>query len=303
MLSATPKPRIALVTGATGYLGRHLVARLAAAGWTVHALTRAQPNDVQPASHWHSLDGTTERVCEILAAIQPDVVFHLAAEVRHSHDVGDITPMVTAGVLFGTQVLEAMRQAGVTRIISAGTYWQHHENRPYNPYCLYAALKQAFADVLSGYTELYGFKAVTLELADVYGPDDPRPKLINQLADALLHDRPIDLSPGGQYVDLVHVHDVCDAFIQASKLLEGRQPSTHAAFGVSSAAAITLQTLAERLSTLSGHTLHARWGARPYRPRETMQPWRPDNPLPGWSPQIPLETGLLALLKARGLNA
>ncbi len=304
MRTGRPDAPVALITGATGYLGRHLLRHLCDGGWQVHALTRSDPAaSNEQAVHWHALDGSTERVCEILTATMPDVVFHLAAEVRSSHGVADITPMVSAGVLFGTQVLEAMRQSGVTQIVNAGTYWQHHDNQPYSAYCLYAALKQAFADVLRAYADLYGFKAVTLELADIYGPDDSRPKLINQLADALVNDAQIDLSPGEQYIDLVHVDDVCSAFAAAADALCAGAPGTFQCFGVSSARAMTLRTLAERLETVSARHLRANWGARSYRPRETMQAWRPTTPLPGWSPRVSLEAGLLSLLTARGLRA
>ena len=91
MRTGRPDAPVALVTGATGYLGRHLLSYLCDAGWQVHALTRSDSvtSNERPI-HWHALDGSTERVCQILTATMPDVVFHLAAEVRSSHGVADV---------------------------------------------------------------------------------------------------------------------------------------------------------------------------------------------------------------------
>jgi len=65
--------RRALVTGASGFLGRHIAARLGAAGWTVARLGRAPAPDTLVRPAW---DGAA--FAETLAETAPDVVFHLA---------------------------------------------------------------------------------------------------------------------------------------------------------------------------------------------------------------------------------
>ena len=86
--------------------------------------------------------------------------------------------MVTANVGFGTALAEAVSQAGDCTFVNTGTVWQHYDARPYSPVSLYAAMKQAFTDVLRFYQEVAGLPVVTLELTDTYGPGDPRPKLL-----------------------------------------------------------------------------------------------------------------------------
>src|SRR5437016_3250536 len=106
---AAPEPaRRAMVTGATGYIGSHLVKRLIRDGWRVTALLRPSSDlrcfhetagELSLLTH----DGTTEQLRELLAAAAPDVVFHLAAYYRAEHQAGDVLPMLQANVVFATQ--------------------------------------------------------------------------------------------------------------------------------------------------------------------------------------------------------
>ena len=140
-----------------------------------------------------------------------------------------MAPLVDSNVLVGTQVAEAMLRAGCRGIVNTGTSWQRDARGAYDPVCLYAATKQAFEDVLTYYVSAEGFAATTLRLYDTYGPDDPRPKLVNALAGALRSGTPLSLSPGEQLLDLVHIDDVTAAFAAAGRrLLDGGAAVTSA---------------------------------------------------------------------------
>ena len=80
-----------LVTGGTGYLGRHLIA--CATGWHTHAtyLTNSPP-DYSPAT-WHQCDlRDGRRVRDLTASLQPDVIIHSACSGRSSEEIGAIVP-------------------------------------------------------------------------------------------------------------------------------------------------------------------------------------------------------------------
>lgn len=230
----------------------------------------------------HLHDGSTEGMVRCVAQARPDVVFHLASLVLAQHVTKDIDVLIQSNVLFGNQLLEAMKVNEVSCLINTGTSWQHYNNEDYNPVCLYAATKQAFEAILEYYVQACGIKAITLKLFDTYGPDDPRPKLFHLLNKAAMSGESLDMSAGEQLIDLVHIDDVIAAYLIAAQRLLAGQVTAHERYAVSSGQPLPLKELVQRYAAISKQTIHVNWGARPYRYREVMMPWSNGKNLPGW---------------------
>ncbi len=290
-----PAP-IALITGASGFVGSHLARHLQQQGWQIHLLTR--PNSVLPAllndvpCQRHAYDGSTDSVLQAVADSRPTVVFHLASLFLSQHQSRDVAPLMASNVLFGSQLLEAMQVHGVTRLMNTGTSWQHYQNADYNPVCLYAATKQAFEAVLQYYVAAHGLRAITLKLFDTYGPADPRPKLFHLLQKTAQAGQPLDMSAGEQLIDIVHIDDVCAAYQLAAQRLLNDLAQGHESYAVSSGQPLPLKDLVALYAQVTGQNVPINWGARPYRPREVMQPWHSGQPVPGWQPRIALAEGM-----------
>jgi len=298
-ISNKGKQRVALVTGATGFVGSYLARRLVREGWQVHILSRTDSRvpDAEEFEHVtnHIHDGSTEGMVRCVAQAKPDVVFHLASLFLSQHATQDIDALIQSNVLFGNQLLEAMKVNEVSCLINTGTSWQHYDNEDYNPVCLYAATKQAFEALLEYYTQACGIKAITLKLFDTYGPDDPRPKLFHLLNKAATSGEPLDMSAGEQRIDLVHIDDVVGAYlIAAQRLFEGNVPQ-HETYAVSSGHPLPLKELVQLYTEVTQQAVHVNWGARPYRFREVMVPWRGCS-IPGWSPKVCVRDGLSGLI-------
>lgn len=292
----TSQKPTALITGATGFVGSHLARRLVQEGWRVHIVSRADSRlpEAEEFAHVtnHIYDGSTESMVNCVVQAKPDVVFHLASLFLSQHAIKDVNALIQSNVLSGSQLLEAMKVNQVTHIVNTGTSWQHYNNEDYNPVCLYAATKQAFEAILEFYVQACDIKAITLKLFDTYGPDDPRPKLFHLLKKAAASGEPLNMSPGEQLIDLVHIDDVVEAYlIAAQQLLEGKV-SRHETYAVSSGNPIPLKELVQIYSAISGSVISVNWGARPYRFREVMKTWNCGVKLPSWSPQISLENGV-----------
>jgi nucleoside-diphosphate-sugar epimerase len=296
-MTATEPTRVAVVTGATGYIGSHLVRHLLRDGWRVTALVRPSSDlgcfdemagDLSLRAH----DGTTEQLRELLTAAAPDVVFHLAAYYRAEHQAPDVQPMLHANVVFATQLADAMASCGVKRLVNTATAWQHYDDADYNPVNLYAATKQAFETLIQFYVEAHAFEVITLTLFDTYGPSDPRKKLIGTLLSQVPNAPPLELSPGDQRLELVHVDDVVAAFLVAALRLQQGSVSGHERYVLRSASSITVQDLVALIERIIGRTIPVRWGAKPYRPREMRLPWSGGRTLPGWQPTIDLARGI-----------
>lgn len=287
----------ALITGGTGFVGSNLSKRLICDGWQVHLITIPNDNldqikDVADQVSLHVHDGSIDGMQRILAEVKPDVVFHLASLFLSEHRSADVDRLVVSNILFGTQLLDAMAAHGATRIVNTGTSWQHYENKPYSPVNLYAATKQAFEDILQYYVDAKDTKAITLQLFDTYGPNDPRPKLFHLLEKVAREGTTLSMSPGAQMIDLVYIDDVVQAFVVAAERLLKENAQGHEIYGVSSGSPLALKELVESYGRIIGKKLSINWGSRPYREREVMSPWDCYTRLPGWNSEISLETGI-----------
>lgn len=289
--------RIALITGGTGYVGSCLTKRLVAEHWEVHLIVRAESDLAALASiadqmilHIH--DGSTDGMIHILKAAKPNVVFHLASLFLPQHTPKDVIPLIQSNIAFATQLVEAMAQNNVQNLINTGTSWQHYENKNYSPVCLYAATKQAFEAVLQYYVEAQSIKAITLELFDTFGPNDPRPKLLHLLRKILQSGETLAMSPGEQMLDIVYIDDVIDAYLLSAERLINAEGVMHERYAVSSGKPMSLKEVVARFEMATGKKPSIQWGGRPYRDREVMLTWDKGNILPGWSAKTTFEEGL-----------
>ena len=289
--------QVALITGATGFIGSHLARRLVKDGWEVHVILRPESDlaILQGAAKQlivHRHDGTTGSMLEIVAAAKPEIVFHLASLFLAQHRSDDIEPLVTSNITFGTQLVEAMVAKGCYRLVNTGTSWQHYENDEYNPVNLYAATKQAFEDILRYYVETSPLMVITLKLFDTYGPEDLRPKLFALLRKVLETQETLAMSPGEQLIDLVYIDDVIEAFIVAAERVLSDKGAAQEDFAVTSGAPIRLKELVNEVARTCGRPIPINWGGRPYRPREVMVPWTIGAVLPGWRPSVGFKEGV-----------
>jgi nucleoside-diphosphate-sugar epimerase len=286
-----------MVTGGSGFLGGHLLRALAERGWPVAVLGRR----AIPGIRHFAIEGGVPAMTAALAEWKPDVVVHLASLFLAQHRPEDVDRLVEANVALGARLLEAMRQTGTRRLVSAGTMWQHHHDAPYAPVNLYAATKQAFEDLCRHYVQAHDMAAWHLHLTDTVGADDPRPKLFRLLDEARRSGTTLDMSPGEQRLDLLDARDAAAGFLHAaaSALAEGPGERLYA---LRHREQWTLREVVECYRRHAGGPTVA-FGARPYRPREIMVPPTFPPTLPGWSPQVSVETAIRTVALAHASAA
>jgi nucleoside-diphosphate-sugar epimerase len=290
-----------VVTGAGGFLGRHLVPRLLELGHQVACLTRS-PEKLAPA--WKDMpqgrtEPTGQGVRALCADFRPEVVVHLAALYVTEHCFEDIAPLIQTNLLLGAHLLEAMRESGCDALVCAGTSWQHYQGAEYRPVNLYAASKQAFSTLAKYYLDAAGLRLLELHLYDSYGEDDPRPRLLNLLQASAARGETLALSPGEQRLHLLHVDDLASGCVRACELARELTPGERRVCRLPSAAAVSLRELVAAFDAADpAHPARVAWGERPYRPREVFQPWEEAEVLPGWRPAVDLASGLRRLRAA-----
>ena len=199
-----------------------------------------------------------------------------------------------ANITLGTQILEAMGDTECCRFVNVGTYWQHYDGGDYNPICLYAATKQAFMDIATYYAKWRGISCISLKLTDVYGDNDPRPKIFTLIDTAVRTGETLKLTEGEQLVSFLHVEDAVTALCEAAQQTIS-SGSTHKFYGVGTAL-ISLKNAVALYLKIIGKQPPIEWGGIPYRPTQIMTPWLGEL-LPHWQPAISLEEGLRSLAK------
>jgi UDP-glucose 4-epimerase len=224
----------ALVTGGAGFIGSHLVDALLARGDQVHVvdnLGTGSRENLASDAELRELDIRDESLEQLAGQLQPELVFHLAAQA----DVGTSVerPAFDADVnVVGTvRVLEAARgcEARVVFVSTGGAIYGEcerpaREDDAPEPGSPYAASKLAGENYLATWNRLYDSRHVTCRLANVYGPRQ-QPTLEGGVV-AIFLDRMRDgreteiFGDGNQTRDFVYVEDVVEALLAAARSTE-----------------------------------------------------------------------------------
>jgi UDP-glucose 4-epimerase len=220
-----------LVTGGAGFLGAALANRLAHSGHLVRVLddlTTGDPARLDPAILFTRGDVTdVPKLWTLLQDI--DCVYHLAARVSVPESIlypRDYNRVNVGGTV---AVMEAMRDAGVKRVVfaSSGAIYGDqpqqpvHEDLSPNPDSPYGVSKLAAEHYVRTIGSLWKIETVCLRIFNAYGPDQPLPPshapVIPQfLRQALTNGSLVLFGNGAQSRDFIYLDDVIDALEAAA---------------------------------------------------------------------------------------
>ena len=288
------------ITGATGFIGKHLVRKLVDDGNQITInLYRDEQSPFDERVFTYKLNESNTSIdINFLTAEAFDGVIHLSSLYLTVHKPEEAVRLIDSNVRFSTYILECASQAKIKWFINTGTFWQNYQNADYSPVNLYAATKQAFESIAQYYIETNQIKFCTLRLSDTYGPDDTRPKIFNLWNKIANSVEIIDMSPGDQVIDISYIDDIVEAFILLAYHLQNKTPevSHGLVYAVKAETRYTLKELAAIFEKSSGKKININWGAKAYREREVMVPWNDGICVPGWKPKIDIEEGITRLL-------
>jgi UDP-glucose 4-epimerase len=217
--SAELRGRRVIVTGGSGFIGRHVVADLTSAGAAVRVVDlKAHPD---PSIDVVQGDIAERAVLERAFADGADAVVHLAAVTSVLRSLEHPQLTFETNVAGTHEVLEAARAAGASALAFASTNAVTGpmeapaiaETAQLKPLTPYGATKAAGEMLMSAYTSSYGVRCTALRLTNVYGPGmQAKDSIVARLMRAIRLGRTFEIYGDGRQVrDYVHVFDVVAA--------------------------------------------------------------------------------------------
>jgi UDP-glucose 4-epimerase len=235
------------VTGGAGYIGSVVTETLVADGHDVlviDSLVKGHRDAVMPEAAFAQVqlaDG--EAVAACLADFECDAVIHMAAHSLVGESVSDPAKYYQNNVVAGLSLLDAMRKAGVMKIVFSSTAAVYGEpvkqpieecdpTHPTNPY---GSTKLAFEEALKWYSKAYGMRSISLRYFNAAGATarhgerhHPETHLIPIVLEVAARQRPFVTVFGSDYPtpdgscvrDYVHVSDLARAHVLALHALD-----------------------------------------------------------------------------------
>ena len=220
-----------LVTGGAGFIGFHLTEELVKRGHRVRvvdSLITGKRSNLDGLGKVEFMEGDLAEPGVAERAVQGiDYVLHQAAIPSVPRSVKDPVTSNRANVTSTLNVLVAARDAGVRRLVYAGSSSAYgntptlpkHEAMPTNPLSPYALQKLVGEQYCQMFTELYGFETVTTRYFNVFGPrqdpGSPYSGVISLFSTALLEGRqPVIYGDGEQTRDFTYVANVVDGVLR-----------------------------------------------------------------------------------------
>jgi nucleoside-diphosphate-sugar epimerase len=254
-----------LVTGASGMIGR-AVLDLLPADVDTHAVSRLDQRP-RPAVTWHRLDlGEPGAATRLMHQVQPEVVIHLAGEVRGERSIEAVRPTFAANLVATVEILEAATRLGCRRVVASGSLLEEPTGSaravPPSPYGASRWAASAYARMFHA---LFETPVAILRPSFAYGPGQEPTKLVPHVITTLLAGESPALSNGERLIDFVFAPDVAGAYLAAA-VASGVEGST---IDIGVGKLTTVRDVVETIVELVGPTAGApAFGELPVRPLE-----------------------------------
>jgi UDP-glucose 4-epimerase len=295
-----------LVTGGAGFIGSHLAEELIRRGNRVRIvdnLITGKRHNLDHLTGADFLEGDLGDADVARRAVDGmDYVLHQAAIPSVPRSVKDPVTSNRANIDASLNVLVAARDAGVRRVVYAGSSSAYgntptlpkREDMPANPLSPYALQKLVAEQYCQMFTRLYGLETVTIRYFNVFGPrqdpGSPYSGVISLFSTALLEGRqPVIYGDGGQTRDFTYIANVVDGVLRACEAADASGEVINVATG----GRVSLNELLRTMNTIVGTSIEAiHKDPREGDVRDSQADISKARRLLGYTPLVSLEDGL-----------
>lgn len=236
-----------LVTGASGFIGSHLVKYLSR-NYRIHGLSSSKKSQ----NIFQISLSDKQKLAKYMKKNKYDVVVHLAASLEESAPLD----MFIKNCISTANILECCTETNVAKVIFSSSqlvygkseYLPIDEDHPKNPISNYALSKLICEEICKMYHNTYGLPIQILRLSSVYGPGQSPKYIIPTMMINSVNNKDIEIhhyKNGLQLMDFVHVKDVCKAISLACK-----SKSKFGIYNIASGKPITANDIADKISQI-----------------------------------------------------
>ena len=295
-----------LLTGITGFVGQNLLPMMVRELPEIDILTLNISSDMDKAKAMYPYPNcrhTLTTDMESVITFNPEIVMHLATVTTARNDTEIIRPMLAANMEFGVLLLDALTKCPALKLfVNTGSFAEYRYGpSQINDAYLYTATKSAFRHFVDYYSQLCGFKYITVVPYSIYGGKPTVKRLMDFIIESLDATEPVDMTAGEQILDFTHVSDLAGFYVHILKhsnvffnLSNGEE------FHIGTGKGTDIRELASIVEKVYGRKCNIRWGGRPYRERDTMHAVAPiakNLALVNWKAKIDIETGVTMMKK------
>ena len=295
-----------LVTGGAGFIGSHLTEELRRRGEQVRvadSLITGKRANLAHVPGVEFVEGDLADLAFAKRAVQGiDYVLHQAAIPSVPRSVEDPITSNRANIDATLNVLVAARDAGVKRVVYAGSSSAYgntptlpkREDMAPNPLSPYALQKLVGEQYMQMFTALYGLETVTIRYFNVFGPrqdpSSPYSGVISVFAKALLENNaPTIYGDGEQTRDFTYVANVVDGVLRAVKA----PGASGAVINVATGNRISLNRLFQAMRDLTNSRVDVQYGPlRHGDVKDSLADISKARTLLGYEPTVSFEDGL-----------
>lgn len=282
-----------LLTGATGFVGKHLVEKYSAEGYQIIALIR-KTSDSSVIRNMENV-----RLCiideHLENVFQGNKIIGIVHVATSYGSNSSATEILEANLIFPTRLLELAAKYNVGFFINTDTFFTKSAGT-YSHLNNYTLSKTFF----TAFFKTFGskIKCVNLKLEHVYGPGDSEQKFVPMILKRLcMNEASIDLTEGLQKRDFVYIKDVVEAYLKVTEHIYSLDAYTE--FEVGTGNSVRIKDFVAAAKAISNSTSLLNFGAIPTREGEFVESKADIKKLTkiGWTSKYDYEKGLSDLIR------
>ncbi len=297
-----------LITGSNGFIGRHIVSALTNSNAILYLM------DIKSLEKGMSNEKNVNFVCidlldkeklkNVIKEIDPDIIFHLAADILRSQKLEDADRILKVNVNGTINLLSALESINFDSFVFTSTSEVYGSDNisPFietmlpDPVSLYSFSKLTAENFCKFYAKKFNKPLTILRLFNVYGEGQNSDMFIPQILESCFNGNSFKMTKGKQTRDFIYIDDVVSAFFKAATYKEMRAEI----FNIGSGKSHSMSHIAKLIASEFSKSEILEFGALNYRENEI---WKSEANITksaqvlNWKPKFSLNSGIKKVVK------